>query len=77
MSDTNVTKAPEVAMRRVKYEKRTYISGTDNRGARWKKESGEGFFHCWGTGNIPTAIVELDDGRVRCVFPENIQFIDR
>ena len=86
MSDTHVTKAPEVAMRRVKYKKTVDIPPTDNEKSRWEKESGEGLFHCWGLDyeemdigavNFTTGIVELDDGRIRNVRAEDIQFIDR
>ena len=76
----------EVAMRRVKYKKTVYVPPTENEKGRWEKEIGEGVFHCWGLDyeemdigavNFTTGIVELDDGTVRNVPAENIQFIDK
>jgi hypothetical protein len=52
----------------------------------WKPHTGKGLFHQWGSDHdegtngflaVRTfAVVELDDGRVKEITPENMKFID-
>ena len=72
-------------MRRVKYKCQIFVPTDGQKGSHYEIENGEGYFHCWGcgyneldvgAGNFTTGIVELDNGIIRNVPAENIQFID-
>jgi len=64
------------------YENGRQVEGT---GRFESKFENAGFFHQWGNayeefetgaGNYTFAIVELPDGTIESVLPQNIQFID-